>query len=230
MHQRRVDTSLAEPNGELGLQSHSNTGGPRDPQAGNGRGQYDDSGAPEDDRTKVLTDDGSTPGDGLTGATAALFDGTTPTTDPEPTPKPEATPEPEPTPEPVPTPEPEPEPEPEPTPEPEPDPAPTDNGNGKSKGKGKGSKKVVGSPFLFADLQDFQLRTTLNLVGFGDTSTDDEEVQLALMSVLEGATGWDSAEAATLDEAPRVDLSGFDRLTEEAEARRFSKWADKLTV
>lgn len=234
-----VDTSLAEPNGELGLQSHSNTGGPRDPQAGNGRGPYDDSGAPEDDSAKVLTDDGSTPGDGLTGATAALFGGTIvdtagTTTDAGTTatdPTADTTPAPEPEPTPEPTPEPEPAPEPEPTPEPEP--APTDNGNGKSNGKsnGKGgSKKVIGAPFVLAGLQDFQLMTTLNMTGFGDTSADDEDVKLALASVIEGAAGWGVADSTTLDVAPRLDESGFDRLTEEAEASRFSKWTDRLTV
>ena len=57
-----IDTSLTEPNGELGMSQHGNTGGPRDPQAGNGRGPYDNDGAPEDDTEKILTPHGSTPG------------------------------------------------------------------------------------------------------------------------------------------------------------------------
>ena len=58
-----ADQSLVEPDGELGLSSEGDTGGPRDPQPGNiGGVARDTQGGPEDDSTKILTADGSTPG------------------------------------------------------------------------------------------------------------------------------------------------------------------------
>ena len=64
-----ADQSLTEPGGEISLftqqdpEWRDNTGAPRDPQAGNGRGRYDDDGGKEDDRERLplQTEHGSTP-------------------------------------------------------------------------------------------------------------------------------------------------------------------------
>jgi len=66
-----ADQTLTEPNGELGLSSSGDTGGPRDPQPGNLKGRRDTQGAPEDDSGKILTIHGSTPGSAASALIAA---------------------------------------------------------------------------------------------------------------------------------------------------------------
>ncbi len=80
----RKKPSVSEPSGELGLSSSGDTGGPRDPQAGNiGGVARDTQGGPEDDSGKTQNADGSTPGNtagsaasggGPSGNVAALVD------------------------------------------------------------------------------------------------------------------------------------------------------------